>query len=122
MKTAIFGVLATLIVFAHHAAAQTRASADKVRVVYSAIGSSQSPLWIAHEAGLFKKHGLDAEILYVAGGSRAAQVILSGEAPIAMFNGSSVISANLAGADLVNLASGMNVLPFFLVTGPGVKQ
>ena len=68
MKTAIFGVLATLIVFAHHAAAQTRASAEKVRVVYSAIGSSQSPLWIAHEAGLFKKHGLDAEILYVAGG------------------------------------------------------
>jgi ABC-type nitrate/sulfonate/bicarbonate transport system substrate-binding protein len=49
-------------------------------------------LWIAHEAGLFKKHGLDAEILYVAGGSRAAQVILSGAAPIAMFNGGSVIS------------------------------
>jgi NitT/TauT family transport system substrate-binding protein len=112
----------TFIVFSDHAAAQGRSSADKVRVVYSAIGSSQSPLWIAHEAGLFKKHGLDAEILYVAGGSRAAQVILSGEAPIAMFNGSSVVSANLAGADLVNLASGMNVLPFFLVTGPGVKQ
>jgi NitT/TauT family transport system substrate-binding protein len=121
-KIAIFVVLATFIGSFHYAAAQVRSSVDKVRVVYSAIGSSQSPLWIAHEAGLFKKHGLDAEILYVAGGSRAAQVILSGAAPIAMFNGGSVISANLAGADLVNLASGMNVLPFFLVTGPGVKQ
>jgi NitT/TauT family transport system substrate-binding protein len=102
--------------------AQVRSGAEKLRVVYSAIGSSQSPLWIAHEAGLFKKHGLDVELLYVAGGSRAAQVILSGEVPVAMFNGGSVISAVLAGADLVNVTSGMNVLPFYLVAGPGVKQ
>jgi NitT/TauT family transport system substrate-binding protein len=102
--------------------AQVRSTSEKFRVVYSAIGSSQSPLWIAHEAGLFRKHGLDVELLYVAGGSRAAQVILSGEVPVAMFNGGSVISADLAGADLVNVASGMNVLPFFLVVGPGVKQ
>ncbi|MBM4299192.1 MAG: hypothetical protein FJ143_15760 [Deltaproteobacteria bacterium] len=95
---------------------------EKLRVIYSAIGSSQSPLWIAHEGGIFKKHGLDVELLYVAGGSRAAQVVLAGEAPVAMFNGASVISANLAGADLVNLASGMNVLPFLLVVGSGVKQ
>jgi ABC-type nitrate/sulfonate/bicarbonate transport system substrate-binding protein len=97
-KSALFLLVVTrTFIVSDHAAAQVRSSADKVRVVYSAIGSSQSPLWIAHEAGLFKKHGLDAEILYVAGGSRAAQVILSGEAPVAMFNGSSVISANLAG-------------------------
>lgn len=101
--------------------AQTR-SPEKLRVVYSAIGSSQSPLWIAHDGGIFKKHGLDVDLLYASGGSRAAQVVLAGEAPVAMFNGSSVISANLAGADLVNIASGMNVLPFFLVVGPGVKQ
>jgi len=53
-------------------------------------------------------------LLYGAGGSRAAQVVLAGEAPVALFNGSSVISANLA--------SGMNVLPFLLVLGSGVKQ
>lgn len=104
------------------AEAQVRAAPEKLRIAYSAIGSSQSPLWIAQEAGIFKKHGLDAELLYVAGGSRAAQVILSGEVPVAMFNGGAVISADLAGADLVNLASGMNVLPFFLVVGPGAKQ
>ncbi|HYY24851.1 MAG TPA: ABC transporter substrate-binding protein [Candidatus Udaeobacter sp.] len=104
------------------AEAQLRSGPEKLRVVYSAIGSSQSPLWIAHEAGLFKKHGLDVDLLYVAGGSRAAQVILSGEVPVAMFNGGSVISADLAGADLVNVASGMNVLPFYLVAGPGIKQ
>src|SRR5262245_7527252 len=113
--TISFGLLAF-----HAALAQSRG--EKLRVIYSAIGSSQSPLWIAQEGGIFKKHGLDVELLYVAGGSRAAQVVLAGEAPVAMFNGASVISANLAGADLVNLASGMNVLPFLLVVGSGVKQ
>lgn len=113
-------VIASLLLSAHRAQAQSRP--EKLSVIYSAIGSSQSPLWIAHEAGLFKKHGLDVEILYVAGGSRAAQVTLAGEAPVAMFNGAAVISANLAGADLVNVATGMNVLPFLLVVGPGVKQ
>lgn len=102
--------------------AQVRSGAEKIRLVFSAIGSSQSPLWIGYEAGIFRKHGLDAELLYVAGGSRAAQVVLSGDAPIAMFNGGSVISADLAGGDLVNVASGMNVMPFFLVAGPSVRQ
>jgi NitT/TauT family transport system substrate-binding protein len=106
----------------HPINAQVRTGSEKFRVVYSAIGSSQSPLWIAHEAGIFRKYGLDVELLYVAGGSRAAQVILSGEVPVAMFNGGSVISADLAGADLVNVASGMNVLPFHLVVGPGIRQ
>ncbi|MBM4261587.1 MAG: ABC transporter substrate-binding protein [Deltaproteobacteria bacterium] len=104
------------------AAVEAQGRPERLRVIYSAIGSSQSPIWIANEAGIFKKHGLDVEILYVAGGSRAAQVVLAGEAPVAMFNGSSVISANLAGADLINIASGMNVLPFLLVVGPSVKQ
>lgn len=102
--------------------AQGRSGLEKIRLVFSAIGSSQSPLWIGYEAGIFRKHGLDAELLYVAGGSRAAQVVLSGEVPIAMFNGGSVISADLAGGDLVNVASGMNVMPFFLVAGPSVRQ
>lgn len=104
------------------AAAQVRPAQERLRAVYSAVGSSQTSLWIPYEAGIFRKHGLDVELLYVGGGSRAAQVVLSGEVPIAMFNGASVVSANLAGGDLVSVASGMNVIPFFLVVGPGVKQ
>lgn len=102
--------------------AQGPSGAEKIRLVFSAIGSSQSPLWIGYEAGIFRKYGLDAELLYVGGGSRAAQVVLSGEVPIAMFTGAAVVSADVAGGDLVNVASGMNVMPFFLVAGPSVRQ
>ncbi len=97
-------------------------SLEKVRVVYSAIGASQSSIWIPYEAGIFRKHGLDVELLYVGGGGRAAQVVQSGEVPIGIFTGGSVVSANLAGGDLVTVASGMNVIPFFLMARPEIRQ
>ena len=52
--------------------AQSAPSLEKIRVVYSAIGGSQSAVWIPYEAGIFRKHGLEVELLYVGGGGRAA--------------------------------------------------
>ena len=45
--------------------AQLRSVPEKIRVVYSAIGASQSTLWIPYEAGIFRKNGADVELLYV---------------------------------------------------------
>ncbi len=102
--------------------AQAKPPLEKLRFVYSAIGGSQSSVWIPYEAGIFRKHGLDIEMLYVGGGGRAAQVVQSGEVPIGIFTGGAVINSNLAGGDLVVVASGMNAMPFFLMTRPEVRQ
>ncbi len=93
-----------------------------MRFIYSAVGGSQSSIWIPHEAGIFKKHGLDTELLYVGGGGRAAQVVQSGEVPMGVFTGGAVVNADLAGGDLVVVASTMNVITFFLVARPEIKQ
>jgi len=102
--------------------AQPKPALEKMRFIYSAIGGSQSSVWIPHEAGIFKKHGLDIELLYVGGGGRAAQVVQSGEVPMGIFTGGAVVNANLAGGDLVVIASGMNAITFFLVARPEIKQ
>lgn len=102
--------------------AQVKPPLERLRFVYSAIGGSQSSVWIPYEAGIFRKQGLDIELLYVGGGGRAAQVVQSGEVPIGIFNGGAVINSNLAGGDLVVVASGMNALPFFLMTRPEIRQ
>lgn len=104
------------------AAAQAKPALEKLRFVYSAIGGSQSSVWIPYEAGIFRKHGLDIELLYVGGGGRAAQVVQSGEVPIGIFTGGAVINSNLAGGDLVVVASGMNVIPFSLMVRPEIRQ
>ena len=90
--------------------------------LYSAIGGSQASFWIPYEAGIFRKHGLDVELLYVAGGGRAGQVVQSGEVPIGVFTGGAVINANLAGGDLVVIASSMNVMTFSVMARPEIKR
>jgi NitT/TauT family transport system substrate-binding protein len=93
--------------------AQAKPALEQMRFIYSAVGGSQSSIWIPHEAGIFRKHGLDIELLYVGGGGRAAQVVQSGEAPMGVFTGGAVVNADLAGGDLVVVASTMNVITFF---------
>jgi len=95
---------------------------EKLRLVYSAIAGSQASFWIPYEAGIFRKHGLDVELLYVSGGGRAAQVVQSGEVPIGTFTGGAVVNANLAGGDLVIIASSLNVFTFVVMAKPEIRR
>ena len=119
-----FGLLVSLLLelMSFARAADAQAPLEKIRLAYSAIGGSQASFWIPYEAGIFRKHGLDVELLYVAGGGRAAQVVQSGEVPIGVFTGGAVINANLAGGDLVVIASSMNVMTFVVMARPEIKR
>ena len=124
MRLRIFAVLICALLYTgnNYLGAQTKPPLEKMRFIYSAIGGSQSSVWIPYEAGIFRKHGLDIELLYVGGGGRAAQVVQSGEVPMGIFTGGAVVNSNLAGGDLVVVASGMNAITFFLVARPEIKQ
>ncbi len=124
MRIGLVRLLLSLLVcvFSPSLYAQVKPPLEKVRVIYSAIGASQSSIWIPYEAGIFRKYGLDVELLYVGGGGRAAQVVQSGEVPIGIFTGGSVVSADLAGGNLVTVASGMNALPFFVIARPEIRR
>ena len=51
---------------------------EKVRVAYSAFSISFLNIFIARDAGLFKKHGLDVELIQMAGPLPVA-VVAAGE-------------------------------------------
>ena len=44
-------------------------SAHNLKIPYVSLSPTAGPLWIAYEAGLFKKNNLSAELLYIPGGS-----------------------------------------------------
>ena len=112
-----------MIVFvALYSTAKAQSPLEKLRLTYSAIGGSQASVWVPYEAGIFRKHGLDVELLYVGGGGRAAQVVQSGEVPIGVFTGGAVINSNLAGGDLVMIASSMNVMTFAVMARPEIRR
>ena len=58
---------------------------EKLHVGYSAQAGSLAPIWITKEAGIFKKHGLDVELLFIPGGPTAVAALLSGEVPITVW-------------------------------------
>ncbi len=99
MKSMIAKLLLTLVLLPGAAAAQT-----KLKVAYPTTVGSMAVIWVAKEAKLFEKHGLDVDLIYVAGSSRVAQAMLARDIPIAEIAIPAVIQADLSGADLVMLA------------------
>ncbi|MBM4297396.1 MAG: hypothetical protein FJ143_06605, partial [Deltaproteobacteria bacterium] len=50
---------------------------QSLRAVYNAISGVMSPIWVAADAGLFTKHGVNVDLKYLAATS-AVQAMLGG--------------------------------------------
>jgi NitT/TauT family transport system substrate-binding protein len=88
--------------FANTAASDAQTA--RLKVAYPTTVGSMAVLWVTKEAKLFEKHGLEVELIYVAGSSKVVQAMLAREVPFAEIAIPAVIQANSAGADLVMLA------------------
>ena len=49
---------------------------NKVRLNWGAITGVMGPIWVAQQENLFKKHGLELELIHIASTSRAIQSML----------------------------------------------
>ena len=121
-KTLCHGVQVALCSLLLVFLASTSSAADKLVFGWSAIAGSQAVPWIMKEAGLFEKHGLDTTLIYLDGGSRAIQVLLSGDVPIVQGGGNSPVAARLRGGDVTLIAGIVNVLAYSLIVHPDIKR
>jgi len=96
--------------------------AQALKIPYVSLSPTAGPLWIAYEAGFFKKNDVGAELLYIPGGSTIIQSIMSGDVKVANMAPPSAIGAWAKGADLTLIASGVDQLLETVVTGPNIKS
>ncbi|MGB7946516.1 MAG: ABC transporter substrate-binding protein [Candidatus Binatia bacterium] len=81
---------------------------DKVRIGVSSVSATSGSLWVAEEKKLFKKHGIDVEVIVIGGGAaRVVSSLIAGEIQFSVGGGDAVIRADLRGADGVLVASPM---------------
>src|SRR5215470_781870 len=73
---------------------------EKINIAYSGTGTSGYVMEIAQRSGIFRRNGLDPEVIYVGSGSLLAQALIAGTFIAALSQGSEAISAKLAGADV----------------------
>ena len=98
-------------------------AADKFNSSYISIApGSSSVIWVAKDMRLFEKEGLDPTVVFISGSVRGIQAILAGEIPIGEGGGPGLVSARLAGGDVIAIAGNINVLPYYLVAQPSIKK
>jgi ABC-type nitrate/sulfonate/bicarbonate transport system substrate-binding protein len=110
--------LVFLVAWVSPAIAQLR----KLNIAYTATSPYQAALIIAQQTGIFKKHGLDPSLILTAGGSLGFQAMMGGDVAMVLADGSAAVNSNLAGADVVIIASLLNTFPYSLISVPEIKK
>ncbi|MSP39518.1 MAG: ABC transporter substrate-binding protein [Deltaproteobacteria bacterium] len=90
-----------------------------LRAVYNALGGIMAPIWVAADAGLYAKHGVNVDLKYLAATS-AVQAMVGGGEEVGLV-GNQGIDAKLEGAELVYVAGGVPTFVFQLYARPEIK-
>ena len=123
MKQKLTGVFFAIVAAVLWLETDSACGTDKVNTAYiSTTPGSSSVIWVAKDAKIFDKHGIDATVIFISGSVRGIQSILAGEIPIGEGGGPGLASARLAGGDVVAIAGNVNVLPYYLVSQPSIKK
>jgi len=109
-----------------HAAQPSTKSAKlptaKLRISQSAVSARSTVLWIAHELGMFAKHGIDMEVVFLRSSPLQMTALATGEVHFASSGGSPLLSAVAGGQDLKIVAAPGNRLSYDLVVRPEIKE
>ena len=101
--------------------APARAQLTRLNVAYSAISGDALPAWIAKDAGIFEKNGLDVQLVFFTGGTTAVMALVSADTPIAQLAGAAVINSVMAGSDAALIVGGVTSLNYYLMGRPEIK-
>lgn len=96
--------------------------AAKHVIGYTTISFARAPVWIANDLRLYQKNHVDAEVVFLRGGTIGTQALIGGSASFIASSGSAAVEAVLSGADLVILAGYSNLLDQVLVTKKEIKN
>ena len=77
---------------------QAGAQSSPLTAFYTAPVVSMSPMWIAKEAGFFKKHGLEVKLVFIASGPIGTAAVLGGETDVGIIGGFAPLRAMVGGA------------------------
>ena len=96
---------------------------EKVRVGLSSISATNGSVWVAEEKGLFKKYGVDTEVIVIGGGgARVVSSLIAGEIQFSVGGGDGSLRAQMKGADVVIVASTLTKGLQRWMTRPNIKS
>jgi NitT/TauT family transport system substrate-binding protein len=115
---ALFACAAALLILAPGAA---RAD-ERVVAAYDGFAGFQGPIWATRELGLFKKHGLNGELVLITGAARGMAALVSSSIDFAMGSGTASLPIRLRGGDVVIIGGALNKFPFTFVAQKEIRK
>jgi NitT/TauT family transport system substrate-binding protein len=79
-----------------------------------------APLYVAQDAGIFRKHGFALELVFIPGGSLSTQALIGKSLELLQTGGPPFLNAYLRGARIKIIGGVTNILPYVLITNPRI--
>jgi NitT/TauT family transport system substrate-binding protein len=118
VTTAIHAMLMISLLFAAPLSAQ-----EKVRVGLSSVSATNGSIWVAEDKGLFRKHGIDVEVIVVGGGgARVVSSLVAGDLHFSVGGGEGSVRSQIRGADTVIAASSLSKGLQRIMARPEIKS
>jgi NitT/TauT family transport system substrate-binding protein len=96
--------------------------ADIVRVGYPSLATGFAASWVTADKGIWKKHGLDVELIFLRGGSRTVSALIGGSVDFILGSDLGITTAIIQGASLTRVGVTTNTLGYSMVVQPGIKS
>ncbi|MGN6718310.1 MAG: ABC transporter substrate-binding protein [Candidatus Binatia bacterium] len=82
---------------------------DKIRMGLSSVSALHSAVWVAEQKGLFRKHGIEAEVIVTGqGAATGISALLANDIQVEASAGDALVASTLQGADTVMIAGVVN--------------
>ena len=114
--------LSLLVICASSVPAAESPPMRKIRAAFTSLSGSMAPPWVAHEAGIFRKHGLEVEVIAMPSGIEGMNALIAGEVQFLQIAGGTTVSAALGGADVMVVTTTIDTFVQNLVTRPEIER
>src|SRR4051794_8638889 len=114
--------LTLLLVFFTAAPTFGAAGPARVKISTASLTASTLTLWLAHEQGIFKKHGIDAQTIFVRGGPTMIGSLVADDMQMAFTTGVPFLGAAAQGGQFKMLTCISDKVSWKLIALPEIKK
>jgi NitT/TauT family transport system substrate-binding protein len=95
---------------------------QKVTIGYPSLTATLATIAVIQKGGFFKKHGLDVDLVFIAGSPLLTAAMVSGHVPLSFVGAPAVVASAVGGADTILLSCALSMAYGRLFSGPEIKS
>ncbi|HEX7233093.1 MAG TPA: ABC transporter substrate-binding protein [Candidatus Binatia bacterium] len=91
-------------------------------LAFSSVDSPNANWYIAKEKQLYKKYGVDAELIYIPSSTTTISAVVAGSVAVGNISGGATANAAVGGASVVAVGCFINTLPYELIVNESIRS